>query len=152
LRRVGQPHWRDARVPGGWEETGIPLDDPGPGEYRTTLRVPDAESVWLRFGAGSYACQVLVDGQQVGEHVGMWDAFEVDLTGRVSPGGEHELRVVAEKPASLTAGPDSPHVPGGYPTRESVTGFLPYVWGHVFGGLWQEVSVLATGPVRIRDV
>ena len=139
-RRVGTTDWHSVRVPGCWEDTGIAKDDPGPVDYRTSFDVPDlgpGERLWLRFGAVSYACTVYVDEQPVGEHVGMWDAFEVEVTSAAQPGrtgARSTLRVRAEKPASLTGGPDAPPVPGSYPTRETLAGFLPYVWGHVHGG------------------
>ncbi len=57
-----------------------------------------------------------------------------------------------EKPASLTAGPDSPPVAGRFPLRQTLSGFLPYVWGHAFGGLWQGVTLAVTGPRRFGSV
>ncbi|MET9021019.1 hypothetical protein ABZV93_13625 [Actinopolymorpha sp. NPDC004070] len=158
VRRVGTSDWRSVEVPGCWEDTGIAKDDPGPVDYRTSFVVPDlapGERLWLRFGAVSYACEVYVDEQPVGEHVGMWDAFDVEVTSAVRrgrPGERSTLRVRAEKPASLTGGPDAPPVPGRYPTRETLAGFLPYVWGHVHGGIWQDVSLVVTGPVVFDDV
>ncbi|MEQ4207095.1 hypothetical protein [Actinopolymorpha sp. B9G3] len=146
---------RPVEVPGCWEDTGIAKDAPGPFDYRTTFDVGGlaaSDRVWLRFGAVSYACEVFVDGQEVGRHIGMWDAFDVEVTSAVDAGGTHELLVRVEKPASLTAGPDSPAVPGRYPTRETLAGFLPYVWGHVHGGIWQDVEVVVTGPVVFGDV
>ncbi|GAA2759607.1 glycoside hydrolase family 2 protein [Actinopolymorpha rutila] len=158
VRRVGTTDWHPVRVPGCWEDTGIAKDDPGPVDYRTSFVVPDlapGERLWLRFGAVSYACTVYVDEQPVGEHVGMWDAFDVEVTTEVRAvrtGARCTLRVRAEKPASLTGGPDAPPVPGSYPTRETLAGFLPYVWGHVHGGIWQDVSLVVTGPVVFDDV
>ena len=29
--------------------------------------------------------------------------------------------------------------------RDTLGGFLPYVWGHMFGGIWQDVALVATG-------
>ncbi len=155
VRRVGTADWHPVEVPGCWEDTGIAKDDPGPVDYRVSFDVPDlapGQRLWLRFGAVSYACSVYVDEQPVGEHVGMWDAFEVEITPVVRPGARSTLRVRAEKPASLTGGPDAPPVPGRYPTRETLAGFLPYVWGHVHGGIWQDVSLVVTGPAVFGDV
>ena len=58
-------------------------DVAGPFDYCTTFEVPEVgpgERVWLRFGAVSYACTVFVDDLEVGRHVGMWDAFDVEIT------------------------------------------------------------------------
>ena len=156
--RLTRPWTVDGRpvdVPGCWEDAGIAKDDPGPYDYRTTFVPPgigSGERVWLRFGAVSYACTVFVDETEVGRHVGMWDAFEVEITSAVRPGHSSELRVRVEKPASLTAGPDSPAVPGSFPTRETLAGFLPYVWGHVHGGIWQDVECVVTGGAVFGDV
>jgi hypothetical protein len=154
-RVVGTDDWRPVPVPGSWEQTGIPLDHPGPVDYRATLDVPedaDGRRLRLRFGAVSYACEVLVNGRPAGRHVGMWDAFEVDITGLVTPGRPAEVLVRAEKPASLTGGPDAPPVPGRYPARETLAGFLPYVWGHSHGGVWQPVELLVTGDCALGDI
>ncbi|MDG4825735.1 hypothetical protein O7635_28140 [Asanoa sp. WMMD1127] len=154
-RLAGEPEWRPVPVPGSWEQVGIPLDHPGPVEYRATLDVPASavgRRVRLRFGAVSYACEVLVDGREVARHVGMWDPFEVDLTGVVTPGRPAALLIRVEKPASLTGGPDAPPVPGRYPARETLAGFLPYVWGHSHGGVWQPVWLLVTGDCALGDV
>jgi hypothetical protein len=82
----------------------------------------------------------------------MWDPFEIEIPDAFTPGQQAELLVQVEKPASLTAGPDSPAVPGRFPLRQTLSGFLPYVWGHAFGGLWQEVQVLVSGPRRVTDL
>lgn len=180
--RVAGPWTVDGRpvqVPGCWEDAGLPKLAAGPFEYRTTFRVPDrqdstadghgsestehSERTWLRFGAVSYACEVFVDGQEVGRHVGMWDAFDVEITSALragvdrqttttSPSDEHELLVRVEKPASLSEGPSSAPVAGRYPTPETLAGFLPYVWGHSHGGIWQPVDVVVTGHTTLEDV
>lgn len=154
IRRDGQRRWQPASVPGCWEDAGFPLADPGPYWYRTTIPAPRAagQRLWLRFGAASYHCTVSVDGQKIGSHTGMWDPFEVEIPGFYAPGKRAELLVQVEKPASLTAGPDSPAVPGRFPLRQTLSGFLPYVWGHAFGGLWQETQLLVTGPCRLIDL
>lgn len=156
VRKVGTEAWLPVAVPGCWEDAGLASDDPGPVDYRTVIRVPQTatgERIWLRFGAVSYACEVFVDEQLVAQHVGLWDGFEVEITPSAwtASRGTVALRVRAEKPASLTAGPDSPAVPGNYPTRETLAGFLPYVWGHVHGGIWQPVELVVTGPSRLLD-
>ncbi|GAA2103766.1 hypothetical protein GCM10009841_21140 [Microlunatus panaciterrae] len=138
-----------------WEELGFAKDDSGPFRYLTSLPlviVGDHERVLLRFGAVSYACVVDVDGVEVGRHTGLWDSFEIDVTDAVRDPGGHTLGVTVEKPASLTAGPDSAHVAGRYATREVLAGFLPYVWGRIHGGIWQPVELVVVSQTRVTGL
>jgi hypothetical protein len=147
--------WQAIAVPGCWENAGVPKDFAGPVTYRTQLHVPadlEGQRLWLRFDGASYHAQVSLNGQEIGTHTGLWDAFRLEITQHIRAGETMELTVTLEKPASLTAGPDSPPVPGRFHTRETLSGFLPYVWGHIFGGLWQEVWLEASGRVVLEDV
>jgi len=155
LRRDRDPHWQPVKVPGSWEQAGIAKDDAGPYWYRTSFYVPEeyaGKRAWLRFGAVSYACHIFVNGHQAGQHTGMWDAFTIEITDFIQPGESVELLVWVEKPASLTAGPNSPNVPGNFPLREVLSGFLPYVWGHACGGIWQDVELYSTGKQYLTGV
>jgi len=60
--------------------------------------------------------------------------------------------VQVEKPASLTAGPDSPAVPGRFPLRQTLSGFCRTCGVTPCGGLWQEAQVVVTGPRRLTDL
>lgn len=155
FRFEDEPEWRPLVVPGCWEAQGWPMERPGPAWYRRVVVIPPemgGDRVWLCFGAVSYHCRAWVNGSSVGEHTGLWDAFRLDITAAVTPGAEAEIVLQIDKPASLTAGPDSPHVPGTFPLRETLSGFLPYVWGHMFGGIWQDVALVSTGPAFFGDV
>jgi hypothetical protein len=146
--------WRPIRVPGCWEMLGIRKDHAGPAWYRRHFVVPPefaGKRVWLRFGAVSYHCKIFVNGRAVGSHTGLWDTFAVEISGAALPGETAELLVRVEKPASLERGPDSASLPGRFPLRETLSGFLPYVWGQIFGGIWQDVELFATGQVVIDD-
>lgn len=155
IRHDGETGWQPVRVPGCWEDAGFPVDEAGPFWYRCALDLPPpapGQRLWLRFGAVSYDCEVWVDGQAAGAHRGMWDPFEVEIPPGAAQGRQAEVLVRVEKPASLTAGPDSPPVTGRFPLRQTLSGFLPYVWGHAFGGIWQEVTLRATGERHIGSV
>lgn len=131
------------QVPGCWEETGLPKDFAGPVVYHTQFEVPRSwvgSRLFLEFGAVSYACQVRVNGQEIGSHIGAWDRFSLEIGGACRA-GPNQLEVAVEKPASLTAGPESDYLAGRYPLRETLAGFLPYVWGHLHGGIWQGVRL-----------
>lgn len=153
FRFEGDPEWVSLAVPGCWDACG-PKDRSGPAWYRRAFTVPPGWSgrrIWLRFDAVSYACDIRVNGREAARHVGAWDGFDVEITTLVTPGAEAELLVRVEKPAGLTRGPDSEPLPGDYPLRETLAGFLPYVWGHLFGGVWQDVTLYATGRVACTD-
>jgi hypothetical protein len=155
FRLDAEATWRPIAVPGCWEQLGIPATISGPAWYRTRFTVPaewQGRRLWLRFGGVSYHCLIYVNSQHVGEHTGLWDAFAVEITAAVSAGAEAELLVRVEKPAGLARGPDSTPLPGRFPLRETLSGFLPYVAGQIFGGIWQDVELRATGQVVFEDV
>lgn len=145
---------RSILVPGCWESTGVPKDAPGPFIYQRELIVPEkmaGKRLWLRFEGVSYHAVVSVGDREVGRHTGTWDAFEVDVTEALEPGVSATLQVEVEKPASLVKGPDSESVRGRFPLKETLAGFLPYVWGHLFGGIWQDVWLEARSSVAVED-
>lgn len=155
FRLDGETLWQPIMVPGCWEQLDLPKDVSGPAWYRTRVEVPASfagRRRWLRFGGVSYDCAVFINDQEVGRHTGLWDAFDVEITDAAPAGTTADLLVRVEKPASLTRGPRSAPVAGSFPTAETLAGFLPYVWGHIFGGIWQDVSLVATGPVVFGDV
>jgi hypothetical protein len=150
----GESKWREILVPGCWETLGDSKRRSGPAWYRKRIVVPSelaAQRLWLCFQGVSYHCIVYVDGEEVGSHTGIWDAFRVEITDAVEPGEAAEISVRVTKPAGLEAGPDSPGLEGDFPLRETLAGFLPYVWGNMFGGLWQDVFFEATGSVVIEE-
>ncbi len=141
-------------IPGCWEAVGVPKEFPGPFWYEREVFVPAemiGKRLWLRFEGVSYHAVVHIDAQEVGRHTGAWDAFEFDVTEVLEPGTHITLRVEVEKPASLSKGPASEPVPGRFPLKETLAGFLPYVWGHLFGGIWQDVWLEARGEVAVED-
>lgn len=124
---------RAIRVPHAWGQE-VDLRWEGPAIYRTSLQVGDALS-WLVFHGVSYAADVLVEGERVGRHEGIWDAFSIPLerfSGR---------RVDVEVHVVKNGGPT-------FPVRDVASGFLPYVF-HTFGGIFGEVEhvVSSTDPL-----
>jgi len=146
FRAGDQADWQALAVPGCWELLDIPHDWEGPGWYRTTVEIPATwrirsdERLWLRFGAVSYACTVWVNAVEVGTHLGAWDAFTLEITQAVEGATTAEIVVRVVKPGGPT-----------YPTNQTTAGFLPYVWGYLFGGIWQDVTLERTGPLRLPD-
>lgn len=155
FRFSGETAWLPIPVPGCWEALGVPKNRPGPACYRTRFSVPadfTNRRIWLRFDAVSYDCRVLVNGAEVGRHRGLWDAFVVEITAAAKAGAEAELLLEVEKPATLRLGPASEALPGRFPLKQTLSGFLPYVWGNIFGGVWQSVYLFSTGSASIADV
>ena len=66
---------------------------------------------FLKFGAVDSEAKVWVNGQYVGEHVGGYSAFEMDITPFVTS-GENEIKVQAtddtnsDKPGESNPGPE----------------------------------------------
>ena len=62
--------------------------------YRTTFRVPDDGRYSLRFESVNHKAKVWIDGRPVGEHVGTYLPFEIDLD--LEEGREHTLVLRAD--------------------------------------------------------
>jgi hypothetical protein len=144
--------WHPVAVPGCWETLGIRKDFPGPTWYRKQVRVPKAfagKRVWLRFEGVSYYCTVTVNGWEAGSHRGIWDGFRLEITSAIVPGETAEVVVEVEKPASLKQGPASEAVPGSFPLRETLSGFLPYVRAHIIASHYGEARGAADVTWRV---
>lgn len=130
-------------VPGCWQGQATDLDYHGIGWYRRTFEVPEAwrgKEIWIRFGAVATEADVWVNGEPVGSHMGNWAPFSVRVTDQIHRDETNTLTVrVRELPEHFSAG------------FARVVGQLGGVDNH-FGGIWQEVSLFATGPARIEDV
>ena len=135
--------WHPCAVPAAWETYDIPKAFAGPVWFRCLAAVPATwagSRLLVHFEAVSYACRVFWDGHEVGAHIGAWDAFDVDVPARAASPGPHTLTVCVHKPG------------GRYPLRGTLAGFLPYVGGTMFGGLWQGVSLRRARHVVVEDV
>lgn len=123
-------------VPGVWEVQGYPLDAES-AIYRRTFTVPDdwcGHQIVLAFGAVSYHVDVVLNGQKVGAHTGLWTPFEIDITDSVNYGADNQIELHIVKP---TDGDE-----GIYSFRHVLVGFIPYV-SVTFGGVWQSVQLIA---------
>ncbi|MCW5942709.1 MAG: hypothetical protein KIS66_10785 [Fimbriimonadaceae bacterium] len=124
-------------VPHAWCQD-IPVAWEGPALYRRTVEVPTGGG-WIVFEGVSYAAQVLVNGELVGGHQGLYDAFSFDL----SPwsGRTVDLTVQVVKNGGPT-----------YPVRDVLSGFIPFVF-HTFGGIYREVWLVdgVGDPTRDPD-
>ena len=97
--------WRSIKVPGGGYNSDLQHEPwilqsevKDHVTYRRLIGIPETASghaVKIAFGAVNHGCEVYLDSQPVGSHVGPLMPFEVDLTDHVLPGGSHELRVIS---------------------------------------------------------
>lgn len=123
--------WGSIQVPGCWEAQGYSKTIDGPAYYRRSVSIPPVWAdgqVWIEFGAVSYACQVRINEQLVGHHIGLWTPFIFNVTSVIRPGQENLVEVEVFKPGER------------YPMRSSLAGFLPDV-ATSFGGIWQSVKM-----------
>lgn len=126
--------WRAVQVPAAFETAlGVVFD--GVAVYRRTLPLPaeKAAAVRVEFDAVATHATVFCNGTKVGEHLGGWTPFRVDLTAALQWTGDDVLEVRVDEKV-------------GHNTQ----GFLPVIQPH-FGGIWQPVTLcLDDGPVLDR--
>ncbi len=139
--------WTEATVPGCWEKDGQPGTLTGPVWYRRDVPVPAnfrapgaARRVWWEHDAVSYHADGWANGAKVGEHTGLWDAFAWEIPPAALKNNVLALALRVEKPGGKR-----------FPVRETLAGFLPYVWG-TWGGPWQDCRLRATGPAAIHRI
>lgn len=137
-------------VPFAWETaaSGVQRTWLEKGVYRRRVQVPstwtDARVV-LCFGAVHHHARVLIDGVAVGEHVGGYTSFELDVTELAAPGAEVELTVDVEAPADKRS---IPHGKQRSIPRDDYDGvsFTPT------SGIWQSVWLEARGRTYLATV
>ncbi|MBK7404788.1 MAG: hypothetical protein IPJ41_09175 [Phycisphaerales bacterium] len=101
--------------------------------------------VWLRFGAAATDCRVWVNGRAVGEHVGDYLPFDLDVTEAL--GGQERCDIVC-RVDELKGSP--PAVVGRDPWNGHITKGFHDVLSLQHGGIWCGVTARETGPVAIE--
>jgi hypothetical protein len=122
------------QVPAAFE-TALGVGFDGAARYRRTLPLPPqrVQHVRVEFAAVATHAIVSCNGVQVGEHLGGWTPFRVDVTSLLKWDGTDVLEVRVDEQV-------------GHNTQ----GFLPVIQPH-FGGIWQDVTLcLDDGPVLDR--
>jgi len=133
--------------------------------YRRTFTVPPSyggKRVWLRFDGINYAADVWVNGHEAGMVKGAFARGLFDVTPYVVPGRASALAVQVlppphpgspvEQTIAAGVGPN-----GGQTARDGPTFLCTIGWDWIPGvrdrdmGIWQDVTLLATGPVVVRD-
>lgn len=139
--------WREAHVPSPWQaEFSDLVDTSGRAVYKRSFALPEgwsAQELALQFGAVSYFCEVLLNGQVIGSHEGAFLPFEIVLpAAALKVSNELEVRVTMPS-ADQRAYPD-------YPFGEVPHGKIS--WYGRIGGLWQSVALEARDPAHVESI
>jgi beta-galactosidase/beta-glucuronidase len=134
--------------------------------YRTEFRPPASlkgRRFRLTLHGVNYAASVWLNGRPLGDVRGAFARGEFDVSTLVRPGRANAFAVRVSPPPhpgipheeSVKAGP-GPN--GGHMALDGPTFFCTEGWDWIPGvrdratGIWQEVTLKATGPVRVGDV
>ncbi len=102
--------------------------------YTRTFNLPDnflKDRLWLQFGAVDQTCEVFINEQKVGEHVGGYLPFSCDITAAMQD-GENILRVEVRDPLDT-------ELPYGKQRRKRGG-----MWYTPVSGIWQTVWLEST--------
>ena len=112
--------------------------------YRREFEVPrkwNGRRVLLHFGAVDFATTVWVNGKEIGQHRGGYDAFSFDITDALNASGANELMVTAWDPTDAGTQPRGKQVlkPNG-------------IWYTPTSGIWQTVWLEPVGSAHITGL
>ncbi|MDQ0889495.1 beta-mannosidase [Paenibacillus sp. V4I9] len=108
------------------------------------------QRVQLHFKGVDFEAQFFLNGTQIGHHKGMFTAAVFDVTDTLHYGGSNLLSVVIEK-----APDEQPQVSKTSYVREHKSR-MTYWWDFcprmIHQGIWDDVYLDVTGPIRIEDI
>jgi beta-galactosidase/beta-glucuronidase len=112
--------------------------------YRRSFEVPRKwreRRLLLHFGAVDFEATVWVNGKEIGQHRGGYEAFSFDITDAVNPSGGNELLVTAWDPTDAGTQPRGKQVrnPNG-------------IWYTPTSGIWQTVWLEPVCAAHITDL
>jgi beta-mannosidase len=151
LRRTGtsldfdDSAWPQLEVPGHWRNHPEFAASDGPVLYRRRFEQPPPEPGarrWITFDGIFYQADAWLDGAYLGDTEGYFFPHTFDITELAAMSDEHVLAV------EVTCSPER-----GTSGRRNITGMLQRSeavdrdWNP--GGLWRDVRIHETGPVRI---
>ncbi len=113
--------------------------------YRRTFEVPRSwrgQRVLLHFGAVDFEAKVWVNGKELGQHRGGYDAFDFDIADALKPSGPNELIVSAWDPTD--GGPYA----RGKQVRKPDQG----IFYTACSGIWQTVWLEPVAPTHIESL
>jgi beta-mannosidase len=121
--------------------------------YKKTFSLDESISgqhVWLHFEGVDYQAEFFLNGEGLGTHTGMFTPAGFDVSDKLRYGDENLLAVVIE-----AAPHEEPQVGRTSRVRTGKTR-MNYWWDFcprmIHLGIWDDVYLEVTGPVRIADV
>lgn len=140
---------RSINVPFCWESSLSGVNDPdykGQAWYKKTVNVDkswEGKKIFLRFGAVDWKCKLWVNGEEVGEHIGGYSAFEMDVTDYMNVGEDNVVTLWVEDKGSY--GDDSYPALIGKQGRNAPCGYI-----HT-SGIWQTVGMEARSATYLDN-
>lgn len=136
-------------VPFCWESSLGGVEDSsylGQAWYQKKVMVDsnwDGRKIFLKFGAVDWKCKLWVNGEEVGEHVGGYNAFEFDVTEYMKAGQVNTITLWVEDKGSY--GDDSYPALIGKQGRNAPCGYI-----HT-SGIWQTVGMEARSATYLDN-
>ena len=127
--------WRTVRSGQTVEDT-LDLKFDGVSVHKTRFfkfQIPKNHKAYLNFGAVATHATVWVDGKKVGEHLGGWTPFRMDITKVVKESKERQIEIKVQCDEKV-----------GHNTQ----GFLPVFLPH-FGGIWKQAYLSVVPNLHI---
>ena len=140
---------RSINVPSCWESSLSGVNDPdykGQAWYKKTVNVDkswEGKKIFLKFGAVDWKCKLWVNGEEVGEHIGGYSAFEMDVTEYMNVGEDNVVTLWVEDKGSY--GDDSYPALIGKQGRNAPCGYI-----HT-SGIWQTVGMEARSATYLDN-
>lgn len=134
---------RSIAVPSCWEE--LEQDYEGVAYYRKKFTVPnhwEGKMIYINFDAVNYVAEVWLNKHVIDYHEGGFTPFSFRIDKSVKFGEENVLIMRVVGPIIL-----KDKVVDNMGPQET-----PQWRGGISGGIWQPVSLSASGPVRVEDV
>jgi len=133
--------------------------------YRTEIEIPaayDRRRVWLTFDGINYLADVWVNGWKIGEIRGAFARGQFDITSRVTPGQRAAVAVLIHPPLTPADPLEQTQqwgmgLNGGVHSHDGPTFVASQGWDWMPAirdrnmGIWQKVTLSASGPVVLRD-